>query len=367
MEDDFFESGDFALISRASTQEPEEQIEVQTFSLDNIVKERPTQEEQARVKAELKNGRFNILNPARTCVPHTSQSLLHAIFLLNPYIRKTLAVFKKAPLSKIIGEYVGARPQAIFFSGEEFSAYKTRVEEMIEHRGAIYLKENTSDSGLGVYRIRRREGGYRVEQPQTQELRLAALEDFPFKKGETYVLEEEIPIARVAGRTWEIRTIAPYENVFTYGKVAIAPTTHLNNYARGGYEGNAEALVRKVLEYQGLGKEEREKEARRFMQESMDLSQRVKRVTDDIQVSIAKTIFEREEICAEYETTMAHAFSGTFFVVDITGVFKEGRLEPMIIEAQASAGLPEQIGFAAHKSVRAYFSQKFRLLQEVLI
>ena len=363
--DSLFESDEFALTYLSGLQVPQEE-RLSKVLLEEIVTPRLREQERAEIQLQLRKLKLNTPNLARAGLRSGWQSLLHAIYGSNSYVREAFGIFKKAPLSKIIAEHIGHRPHAVFFTREEFEKYEAVVEEMIEKRGAVYLKENLSDSGFGVCRISKQGGKYRVQQPNVNLMKLYSLQQFPFNTGQ-YVLEEEIPIARVAGRTWEIRMIAPYGNAFTYGKVAATPESHLNNYAKGGYEGNADALIKKVLEYQGVGKEEREEQAQVFMTQAADLAKRVKELTDAIQVHVAKEIFRPEDLRIEatsYETVMAEVFSGTFFVVDITGVFENKRLNPMIIEAQAAAGLPAQIGYAANESVHEYFNQKCKLFDE---
>jgi hypothetical protein len=78
----------------------------------------------------------------------------------------------------------------------------------------------------------------------------------------------------------------------------------------------------------------------------------VRFLTDEIQLDIAKRIVRPEDFCnpAAYDTVMREAFSGTFFVVDITGVWGEhGLLIPMIIEAQTSAALPDHHAYCAYE------------------
>jgi hypothetical protein len=196
--------------------------------------------------------------------------------------------------------------------------------------------------------------------------------DRSFVERARWIAEEEIPIAPTSdGRTWELRLLPPFGVDRAFTKIGVADA-HVNNIAKGGNRGEALATVRDVIAAQNPEMDENEVHvsAEKFLQDSYTLASEVKDITDAIQIALAKKIVTPEDIKHpdQYDAVMESSFGGNFLCVDITGVWDEEKrtLQPMIIEAQQEAGMPDSMTAQLYPVCKAIIASKRATIQAAL-
>jgi hypothetical protein len=266
------------------------------------------------------------------------------------YVNQGLEQLDKVPLGmRLCDELPGNRPAAMAFIAD--NGIPDEVLGLLGASGAAYIKMDGMFRGENVYRISRAADGLRVECPFGRSYTTdspAGIDLGGDGRKKTFIAESEIPIARtVDGRTWELRMIPVGTDVFACGKLG-KEGSHVNNIARGGSFAMCATIISDVERTRGQGDWRAALPfSSQFFDAASGLALHVKGITDAIQLEIARLVVRPEDLRdpAAYDTIMERAFSGTFFVVDITGVWDERRerLIPIVVEAQSSGGIPEEI------------------------
>ncbi len=322
------------------------------------------------------------LNQRRDLFPRT-QNLLYLLSMLeyssSQYVTHNLRSLEKPHLLKYLEEVVGSRPQSFKFNGyQDFNFF----EELLKKHNAIYIKQENSYRGEGVYRMTLNEDQtITVQLPGNQKMELKTItglgmsrtsSDFIFPLGYTYLAEAEIPIAKTEqDQTWELRFISPYASQFSFCKVG-TPNNYVNNISQGGAIAIPEEVILSVIKRRKPNSESvtLDQEMISFYNSAEALSSKVKQATDELQIAIAKRIIKPEDLIKpdNYESVMKECFSGTFLTVDITGQWNESEtLIPIIIEAQTSAGLPDHFAYQAYSSVLSSLRDKSEKLKSELL
>ncbi|MGH7204069.1 MAG: hypothetical protein ACREHC_06515 [Candidatus Levyibacteriota bacterium] len=226
-------------------------------------------------------------------------------------------------------------------------------------------------------RISKAEEAYKIEDNKG-EITVPNLAEFTLPEGEfltsnstSWIAEEEIPIARGAdGRTWEIRMLPPFGIENAYAKVG-AVNKHVNNISQEGGRIEALEVIKNIIRkrHSSMSDEEIMGHAQAFLEKGYAIAEAVKDMTDAVQVDIAKQIIKPEDLQepAVYDQVMQDAFNGNFYDVDITGVWdNEGKLSPVIIEAQHHAGLPDIKTRAFYRKCYGETIRKRQVIQAAL-
>lgn len=310
------------------------------------------------------------------------QSILHWLLIrrqirideMMHYEEPGMTELDKVPFLLVIGQELGHRPDCFSFALQHY--YKeipeAKMEQLLSKHPAIYIKRNQGSRGEDIMKISKGDNnGYIVEGAKYScKTSLASLSDLdlplgPSAKETEYIVEAEIPIAKTSnGSTWEIRHIPPLDD--TYAKVS-QPGDMLNSISRGGLRQNTIATLVDVIKthYPELTEDEISQQAIDFITRSKALAAQIKELNDQMQIRIAKGLIKPEDLKDPqmYEEVMGKCFSGTFYVSDITGVWDErGKLQPVIIEAQASASLPGENGDTTDKDIDLGIPSNFAYL-----
>jgi hypothetical protein len=312
--------------------------------------------------------------------PHHQSTLLQVkaadrLTHTDTYLERGLQVLEKSSVSHIIAAELGHRPPAISFDPSSTDgSLPEDVVAMVENAGAVYLKRDKSAKGDQVLRITKTDDGYAVKGPDS-EVVVPTLDEFslPTPKGmdgTSWIAEEEIPIARTEdGNTWEVRFLQPSSTNFA--KVGNADN-HVNNVAKGGTAASSYQTVLSVIRANapGIDSADAAEKASQFLREGRSLAGQVKAITDRLQVELAKQIVTPDDMKDpdQYDAVMQGAFSGNFYCVDITGVWntETNTLDPMIIEAQPEAGLPDHMVPDAYRECIDTNNRRRALLQGAL-
>lgn len=352
------------------------------FCLEGVVANRPTREERVKIKNFVLNYNMNSLKRTKAGFSRRAQSVLsmaaYSLDLEVPYLKEEWKKFKKSCLLELIGNHIEPR-NAIFFQGGEYSKHAEKIEEMLRKEEAIYLKEDGSLNGRGIYRIKYINGIYHIEYPNGEISRLLRIRNFSFKEQEKYIAEPQISIAKSFNRSWEIRIVYPYAQDFIYTKLAKCSTSYLNNASCGGIvlpgiDQTIGVLTRIIYEQskrQSKDITKIRKEAETFIEEAISYAKRTKALTDALQTEIGKNIFYEDDFKEEnrnYQDRITTASEGIFLIVDITGVWdkEKQKLIPKIIEAQTGGGLLEESVDAANRIMYNGLKERFKMLQSYL-
>jgi hypothetical protein len=311
------------------------------------------------------------------------QSLLHSLAkaeresarFLHKTVDQSLRQFDKVALCTLIGDVIGHRPDAVTFDLPDYGDAIPELEAMLD-RSAIYLKANLGFRGESVVRLARCDDGIAVTDAAGKTRVFPRLEYYRPHGGDhpsmnVFIAEAEIPIARThEGGTWEVRMLPPFGSECTYAKLGKAGSI-VNNTAQGGRRIGAERGLQSVIRAQYPQAEPREMEERaaQFLADAAGLAARVKNLTDELQIQVARAVVQPGDLkpSADYESTMRYCFSGNFLCVDITGAWNQhGDLTPVIIEAQTSAALPEALGPAAYETCLGALNAKTAHLRKAL-
>lgn len=273
-------------------------------------------------------------------------------------IETSLEELEKVPLMLRVGKEIGFRPESISISvdAQNRKVPEGALENFASSRLVMFIKANKSYRGDGVFMVVKRDDGkflvMRGDSNNKEGHRVFDnLSELPLPPN-LYIIEDHIDTAPAISPAdsdvdWEIRHLPPFPSDYDYAKVSSSVSQFLNNISKGGERRNAKVTIMDVLTRGGTKNlSEIDAQAIKFLSQSRQLSQKVKELTDGIQVKTAKKIIKPGDLKNpnSYEQVMQRCFSGTFLTVDITGVWdrldRYGKLQPMIIEAQTSAGLP---------------------------
>jgi len=120
---------------------------------------------------------------------------------------------------------------------------KTNLTRMAQKHGTVYVKPDIGSLGLGIYRVRRASGRYRLRSSGGQTAAFAdpdALYRYLRRRGSgRRIVQQGIALEKVNGRTYDIRSMmqrkrgGPWTLTGIFAKVG-KPGRIVNNYARGG-------------------------------------------------------------------------------------------------------------------------------------
>lgn len=296
----------------------------------------------------------------------------------NQVVGRQMERLEKAPLSQAISTELGHRPNSLVFLSTEWQTDETiRSLEILLQKGPVYIKASGGTRSENIIRISKLSSGdYSVRNGFGNVKIVSALKNCELPRRtvnpkELFIAEEEIPIARSSsGETWELRILPPYG--FDFSFVKISQANSVDKTLSYDYDKLLESVVRN--QYPKATKEEIDATVKNFLEQAQALAMQVKELSDRIQVEIAQQIFKPEDFQdpAQYDEIMKDCFSGTFLTVDITGQWDdEGKLKPMIIEAQPSTdltikGIPSLSPAVAYEECLAALNDKVIKIQKAL-
>ncbi|MBA3723479.1 MAG: hypothetical protein H0W89_01115 [Candidatus Levybacteria bacterium] len=297
----------------------------------------------------------------------------------SSYIQGALDLFDKSSIAQIIAKEIGHRPQAtVFHPAATDGRLPDDILSMVDDTGAVYLKQDKSAKANRVIRIAKAEEGYTIQDLSGEET-VPSLQTFSVPTSDAFTdysipwtAEEQISVARTNnGESWEVRLLPPFKMQYPFAKVGNADA-HVNNIAQGGSVHDALSIVQNAIlaKDPNMSVGEAQHKARAFLQEGYDIATDVKALTDAMHITLAKKIIRPEDVKDpdQYDNVMRDAFGGTFYCVDVTGVWDEETksLKPMIIEAQAEAGMPDTMMRDLYPMVIEETKRKRRVIQSAL-
>lgn len=213
-----------------------------------------------------------------------------------------IGLLDKVPFSQAIGEVVGYRPQSIVFAIDEYPAIIPALDDLL-NSGAVYVKANKGFRGENVTRIEKTTDNKVIVASKVEQQSLDSIADYAPREGylsgsNTFIAEQEIPIAPTSeGGTWEARMLPPFSDEYSYSKTDNSGSG-INNISQGGERRTLAFTLEDVIraKYPTLSGGEVAQKAESFIDEAKSVAAKVKDLSDDLQVAIAKNIIKRGDL-----------------------------------------------------------------------